>query len=173
MKLTEKKAIVESLHNEFEKSQIVLLTDFKGLNVKAVTELRRKLNAEGVHYKVVKNTLANKASEDTDVSLIKDQLKGPCAIAYSYEDPVAPAKVLSEFSKDNDNLKIKIGVMNGKILDQDAIEALSALPSREVLLAQLLSAINGVPTGFVRALNDVPTKLLNVIQAIKDQKEAA
>jgi large subunit ribosomal protein L10 len=107
------------------------------------------------------------------VALIKDHFQGPSAVALSYTDPVAPAKVLTEFAKENKNLEIKIGVMGDNVLDVNRIKALSDLPSREVLLAQLLSAFNGVPTGFVRALNDIPRRLVNVLQAIKDQKEAA
>ena len=122
---------------------------------------------------VVKNSLLIRASKDTDVELIKDNFKGPSAIALSFEDPVSPAKVLTKFADENEKLEIKVGVMNGKVLDISAIKALSALPSREVLIGQLLSVMNGVPTGFVRALVDIQRRLLNVIVAIKEQKEAA
>jgi large subunit ribosomal protein L10 len=105
--------------------------------------------------------------------LIKDYFKGPSAVAISYEDPVAPAKVLTQFAKDNNKLEIKVGVLNGKVLDAQSIKALASLPSREVLLAQLLSTLNAVPTSFVRVLAEVPRSLLNVLTAIKDQKEAA
>ncbi|AOY59763.1 MULTISPECIES: 50S ribosomal protein L10 [Desulfococcus] len=173
MKLDKKKAIVEELHEKFSKSKIVILTDYKGLDVAAVSELRKKLNEVNVEFKVVKNTLLVRASEDTEVALIKDDFKGPSAVAMSYDDPVAPAKVMTEFAGGNDKFEIKIGVMNGKRIDVKAIKALSSLPSREVLLAQVLSAMNGVPTAFVRVLNAVPQKLLYALQAIKEQKEAA
>ena len=91
----------------------------------------------------------------------------------SYDDPVAPAKVLTAFAKKNDKLDIKIGVMGGSVLDIDRIKALAELPSREALLAMLLSTLNEVPTGFVRTLSAIPVQFLNVLQAIKDQKEAA
>ncbi|MBC2717907.1 MAG: 50S ribosomal protein L10 [Desulfobacteraceae bacterium] len=170
---SEKKQLVEELHQKFTESKIVILTDYKGLDVDTINELRRKLTESNIEYRVVKNTLLIRASEDTDVALVKDQFKGPTAIALSYDDPVAPAKVLSEFAKENDKLEIKIGVMSGKLLDINAIKSLSALPSREVLLSQVLSAMNGVPTALVRVLNNVPEKLLYALQAIKDQKEAA
>jgi len=173
MKLDKKKAIVEELHEKFSKSKIVILTDYKGLDVAAVSELRKKLNEVNVEFKVVKNTLLARASEDTDVALIKEDFKGPSAVALSYDDPVAPAKVMMEFAGANDKFEIKIGVMNGKRIDARAVKALSSLPSREVLLAQVLSAMNGVPTSFVRVLNAVPQKLLYALQAIKEQKEAA
>jgi len=170
---SEKKQLVEELHQKFIESKIVILTDYKGLDVDTINELRRKLTESNIEYRVVKNTLLIRASEDTDVALVKDQFKGPTAIALSYDDPVAPAKVLSEFAKENDKLEIKVGVMSGKLLDINAIKSLSALPSREVLLSQVLSTMNGVPTALVRALNNVPEKLLYALQAIKDQKEAA
>lgn len=173
MKLEQKKIVVDQLRDQFAKSKIIIITDYKGLNVAAMTDLRSKLRESNVEYRVVKNTLLTRAAEDTDVALIQDAFKGPSAIALSYEDPVAPAKVLTEFAKQNDKFEIKVGVMGGRVLDLPSIKALSALPSREVLLGQFLAAINGVPTGLVRALSDVPRRLLNVLQAIKDQKEAA
>lgn len=171
MNLTEKKEIVKELHENFLQSQVVIVTDFKGLDVQTISDLRRRLRKENVNYKVVKNTLIVRASEETDVALIKDHFKGPSALAYSYEDPVAPAKVLSDFAKENENLEIKIGVMDGKVLDINAIKALAVLPSREELLAQVLSAMNGVPTALVMALNDVPRRFLNVLQSIKEKQE--
>jgi len=170
---SQKKQLVEELHEKFEKSKIVILTDYKGLNVTKINELRRKLTDANIEYRVVKNTLLARASEDTDVAAVKDHFIGPTAIALSYDDPVAPAKVLADFAKENDKLEIKIGIMAGKLLDVKAIKSLSELPSREVLLSQLLSVMNAVPTALVRSLNNVPEKLLYALQAIKDQKEAA
>jgi large subunit ribosomal protein L10 len=170
---SQKKQLVEELHAKFEKSKIVILTDYKGLNVSKINELRRKLTDSNIEYRVVKNTLLARASEDTDVAAVKDHFTGPTAIALSYDDPVAPAKVLADFAKDNDKLEIKIGVMAGKLLDVKAIKSLAELPSREVLLSQVLSVMNAVPTALVRALSNVPERLLYALQAIKDQKEAA
>jgi len=170
---SEKKQLVEEIHQKFLASKIVILTDCKGLKVNKINELRRKLKESNIEYRVVKNTLLIRASEDTDVAVIKDQFKGPTAIAMSFDDPVAPAKLLSEFAKDNDKLSIRGGVLSGKLLNAQAIKNLSSLPSREVLLGQLLSAMNGVSTNLVRALSNVPQKLLYALQAIKDQKTAA
>jgi large subunit ribosomal protein L10 len=171
LNLSDKKNVVESLHDSFSRAKVVILTDYKGLDVDAINGLRRKLRAEQVEFKVVKNTLIKRAAKDIDVALIDEHFKGPSALALSYDDPVAPAKVLTEFAKDHESLEIKIGVMDGKVLDLSAIKALSALPSREELLAQVLSAMNGVPTSFVRVLNNVPVGFLNVLLAIKEQKE--
>ncbi len=171
MNLEEKKQIVEALKERFAKSKVVIVTDYKGLNVADMTTLRRKLRESQVEYQVVKNTLLRRAAEGTDAELIKDNFVGPSAIALSYDDPVAPAKVLMEFAKENEKLEIKVGVMNGKVMDLTAIKALSALPSREQLLAQVLAAMNAVPSALVTALSDVPRRMLNVLTAIKDQKE--
>lgn len=173
MKLDEKKKIVEELHERLVKSKVVIVTDYKGLNVEAMTELRRRLREAQIDYRVVKNTLLIRAAKETGVALIQDQLKGPSAIALSFDDPVAPAKVLMDFSKKNEKLEIKAGVMEDRVLDLDSIKALAALPSREALLSQLLSAMVGVPTGLVRVLNGIPQKLMYALLAIKDQKEAA
>ncbi len=173
MNIEQKKQFVQDLKQRLETCCVAILTDYKGLDVQAMTELRAKFREAGVDYQVIKNTMLRLASEGTAVEAIKDNFKGPSAIALSYTDPVAPAKILTEFAKANDKLEIKIGVMNGKVMDLGAIKALSDLPSREQLLATLLSAMNGVPRALVTALGDVPRRMVNVLQAIKDQKEAA
>jgi len=173
LKLEDKKRIAQDLKERFDKSKVIIVTDYKGLNVTSINALRRKLREADVEYKVVKNSLLIRAAADTDVAQLNEYFKGPSAIAISYDDPVAPAKVLTEFAKESKALEIKAGVMGDQMLDMSAIKALSDLPSREVLLGQVLSAMNGVPTAFVRALNDNIARFLNVLNAIKDQKEAA
>ena len=173
MKLVKKKEIVADLHEKFTRSKIAIVTDYKGLDVTTINDLRRKLRELEVEYKVVKNSLLIRASDETDVALIKDSFKGPSAIALSYDDPVAPAKILTKFADEHDKLEIKTGVMDGKVLDLSAIKSLSALPSRDVLLGKLLSVANGIPTGFVRTIGAIPAQFLNILQAIKEQKEAA
>jgi len=173
LRLEAKQKITEDLHDRFARSAIIVVTDYKGLDVESMNDLRRKLRESNIEYQVVKNTLLVRAAEDTEVALIKDYFKGPSAVAISYDDPVAPAKVLTQFAKDNGKLEIKVGVLNGKVLDAQAIKALAILPSREVMLAHFLSALNAVPTSFVRALAEIPRSLVNVLTAIKDQKEAA
>jgi large subunit ribosomal protein L10 len=173
LRLEAKQQITEDLHERFAKSAIIVLTDYKGLDVTSINDLRRKLRESNVEYQVVKNSLLVRASEDTEVAAIKDHFKGPSAVAISYDDPVAPAKVLTQFAKDNKKLEIKVGVLNGKVLDVQAIKALASLPSREVLLAQFLATLNAVPGSFVRTLAEIPRSLVNVLTAIKDQKEAA
>ena len=173
LNLAQKKELVGDLNRKFEEKKILILVDYKGLNVPKMTELRAKLRDAGVEFLVAKNTLLSRAAEGTDVELVRDILSGPNAIAMSYEDPVNAAKVLSEFAKDNDKLEIKAGVLSGKVLSINDIKALANLPSRDVLLATVLAAMNAVPTSLVRALSNVPERLLYALQAIKDQKEAA
>lgn len=173
MNLEEKKRITKDLNQRFTKAAVVFVTDYKGLDVAAINDLRRKLTEEEVEYQVAKNSLLIRAAEGTDVDLIKDIFKGPNAVALSYSDPVSPAKVLTDFAKDNKVFEIKAGVMDGSVLDNNQIKALADLPSREVLLGMFLSTMNSIPTGFVRTLAEIPRQFLNVLQALKDQKEAA
>lgn len=169
--LDQKKAQVEELHEKLQKAAIIILTDYKGVTVESINELRRKLKEAGAEYRVVKNTVLRRASENTDTAVVSDFYKGPTAVVLSYDDPVAPAKILSEFAKGNDKMEIKAGALNGSLLTPENIIALSKLPSREELLSQLLSVLIGVPTGLVRVLNAVPGQLVNVLTAIKDKKE--
>lgn len=173
MDLNEKKQIVEDLHERLKKAAIVILTDYKGLNVESVTKLRQQLREAGVEFKVVKNTFLRRASENTNAAAISEYYTGPTAIAFSYKDPVAPAKVLTKFAETNDKLKIRVAALDGRILNFEDIKALSLLPSREALLSQVLSAMQAVPTSFVNVLSAVPRSLVQVVQAIKDKKEAS
>lgn len=173
MKLENKKQIVAQLKDKFAQAKLVVLTDYKGLNVAAMNDLRAKLREAGIEYQVVKNTLLRRAAEDTDAAALVDSFTGPSAIALSMDDPVAPAKVLTEFAKANDKLEIKVGVMEGKFLDAASIKALASLPSREILLAKLLSVLVAVPTGMVTVLNEIPAQFVRLLAAVRDQKEAA
>jgi len=170
----QKQEIVSELNDKFNAAKIVIVVDYKGLSVEQIGELRKQLRDAGIEFKVVKNTLLIRAAKDTAVDALEKYFTGPSAVTISYDDPVAPAKILSEFAKTNKKLEIKAGVMPpGKSLDIDSINSLAKLPSREVLLSQVLRALNGVPTSLVRALSNVPERLVYVLSAIRDQKEAA
>lgn len=173
MKFEQKKEIVSELHEKFKKCKIAIVTDCKGMNVASITNLRKKLREDGIEYQVVKNTLLRRASEDTAVSAIQPIFKGPSAIALGYQDPVKPAKILTDFLKESEKLQIKGAVLNGRFLDFKSVQMLSKLPSREVLLSQLLGTLNTIPASLLRTLNAIPQSLLHVLQAVKDQKEAA
>lgn len=171
MQKAKKYEVVEELHEAFLASKVVIATDYKGLSVETISELRKRLRESNSTFRVVKNTLLTIASIDTSVEVAKDLFSGPTAVAMNSEDPVVTAKILTDFAKANEKLEIKFGAMDGRVLSVDDIKALSSLPSREVLLAKVLSAMNGVPTSAVQVLAAVPQKFLNLLVALKDKKE--
>ncbi len=168
---SENEKVVEALHEKFSKARAMLLTDFRGLNMPAMNELRGQLRGASVEYRVVKNTLMSRAADGTDMALLKEHFLGPCAVVLSYEDPVAPARILMKFSEDNSALQVKAGVVEGQVVDVAGIRRLSKLPSHEVLLAQLLSLMNAPVTGLVTVLNGVLRDFMSVLGAIRQQKE--
>ena len=173
LNITQKKEQVERLAKEISESEISVLIDYKGLDVLKMTELRCKLREAGVRMEVVKNSLLVRASEGTDAALMKDFYKGPTAIVLSDDDPVAPARILADFAKDNDKLEIKAAALAGKLLSVDEIKQLAKMPSKEELLGKLVCTLIAVPTNFVNVLAGVPRAFVNVLSAVKDQKEAA
>jgi large subunit ribosomal protein L10 len=166
-----KVSIVDDLSGKLEKAKIAIVTDYRGMTVSSFEELRRELKKSNAEIQVAKNTLMRKAIEGTSFESMHDSLTGTTAVTMSYADPVTPAKILTAFAKAHPELQIRMGCLDGKSLNAADLEALSKLPSKEVLLSQLLSALNGVPTNFVRVLNALPTKLVYALQAVKDQKE--
>jgi large subunit ribosomal protein L10 len=172
LKRPEKEKAVEALHDKFSRARTVLLTDYRGLNMAAMTALRSQLREASVEYRVVKNTLMSRAADGTDMTLLKEHFVGPCALALSYEDPVAPAKVLIKFSEDNAALEVKAGIVEGKLVDSAGIKRLSSLPPQEILLTQLLMLMNAPVTNLVTVLSGVLTKFMGVLEAIKQQKES-
>ena len=166
----EKEKVMTGLRERLKRACGTFLVDYQGLNVEALTRLRRELRETNIELQVVKNRLLSIACQDTEAAVIKDYVVGPCALAITYDDVVMPAKVLTEFSQDYEALEIKIGQINGKIIDLPAIRRLAQLPPREVLLSQLLFSLSGVPTSFVRVLSEMLRRLVTVLEAIKGQK---
>nr|MBF0223437.1 50S ribosomal protein L10 [Desulfobulbaceae bacterium] len=171
MNRDEKASIVQDLSVKFGKAKIAIVSDYRGLTVSEFEELRVALKNCNSEVKVAKNTLLRRATEGTDFATMCDQFKGTTAVTLSYDDPVGPAKVLVNFAKDHSKLEIRSAVLEGKQISKDDLTALSKLPSKEVMLSQLLSTMLAVPTGFVRVLNAIPQKLVYALQAVKDQKE--
>jgi len=167
----EKEALVEELNDKFQRAVAVTLVNFPGLKVSEVNELRSKLRDVQGEMKVAKNTLLRLAVKGTEGEALLDYFNGPNAAVFAYEDPVAVAKVLVEFGKDHEALKLRTGILNGKIVDASSLEALSKLPSREVLLGQLLSVLIATPTNLVQVLAGIPRKLLYALRAIEEQKQ--
>ena len=166
-----KVARVEELRAKLARAKGTYLTSFSGLTVQELTELRVALRKERVEYEVVKNTLMRKAAADTPAAKLEALLEGPNAIALSFDDPVAPARVLTQFARTQQKLALKAAVVDGGLVEAKDIQALADLPSREVLLAQLLSVLNSVPQKLVSVLAAVPTALVNVLDAVRAEKE--
>lgn len=173
MQRKEKEALVAHLHERFKEAKAAILTDFTGLNVEQITHLRRTLRKNAAEYTVVKNTLLRRASQDTDIELLAEHFVGPIAIALAYEDPVAPAKILTEFSKEQPILEVKAGLVTGMVLTPQDIKALASLPSREVLLAKLLSLLKFPHTRLVQVLNNPVQSLVSTLAGVKETKEKA
>lgn len=170
--LDEKKAVVAEVSGKLTDAQAAMLAEYRGLSVAQMTVLRRKAHDSKVYVRVVKNTLARRAVEGTSFECLKDQMTGPLAFAVS-ADPVAVAKILSEFAKDNEALKIKAGAMGGKLMSLEQIKALATLPGREQLLAQLLGTMQAPIQKFVQTLNEVPAKFVRTLAAVRDAKAKA
>lgn len=173
MERAKKEQVVAELHEKLQRASAAILTDFKGLTVAEMTDLRNALAAEQVEYQVVKNTLMRLASQDTVASVLKPYVKDTCAVAIGYGDPAVPAKIIKKYNKANEKLKIKAGALGSRILDADQVAALAELPPREELLAKLLGTLNAVPTSLVTVLSGVPRAFVGVLAAIQRKQEEA
>jgi len=167
--LESKKKAVEDLTNELKSANSIIFADYRGLTVEQDTEMRAALRKEGIDYKVIKNSITSFAAKNCGLDGLEDHLKGPTSVAMS-EDIVAPAKVLSEFAKKYDVLELKAGVVEGEIIDMSKIKALASLPSKEELIAQVVSGFNAPISGFVNVLSGNLRNLATVISAIAEKK---
>ena len=139
--LAQKQSDIAELKEKFEKSKLIVLTDYRGINVEDITKIRADLRKANCEYKVAKNTTLKFAAKEANLEGITDLLEGPTAITFSYEDYVEPAKVLYNYAKDSEFYKIKGGVMDGKVISVDEVLKLAKLPSREMLLTQLATVL--------------------------------
>jgi len=170
--LAEKKAIVSSVTDKLKSSCAGVLVQYQGINVEDDTKLRKSLRESGVEYLVIKNTLLKRAAENAGLEDLSPVLKGSTAIAISKEDYVAASKVLCEFAKDHDFFKIKSGYIDGKVIASDEVSRLAKLPSREVLVSQVLRGLNGPITGLATALSGIMKGLVVALNAIAEKKNA-
>ncbi len=166
----EKIKVVQELHEKFGRAGAVILTEYKGLDVAQLTTLRNRLRNSGAEYKVVKNTLARRASEGTAVHKIEGHFSGATGVVISYEDVVAPVKILSEYVGKLEPFKIKVGVFEGIVLDPVRIKEVANMPSREVLLGKALGSIASPLYGLAATLQGVLGKLVYVLSAVKEAK---
>ena len=169
----EKVAKVAEIKELLINSKCSILVAFCGLTVAQDTALRRKMREAGVHYNVVKNTLLRIAAEEAGIEGLEPSLEKNTAIAVSPEDPVAVAKIVCDFAKENKELKVKVGVLDGKVIDVDAIKALASLPPKEVLVAKLLGSMNAPISGFVGVLQGTIRKVVYALDAVRQAKESA
>lgn len=156
-----KELVVNEVAEKLRSSAATVVADYRGLDVAAVTELRKQLREANVEFQVIKNSIVRRATAATELTGLDDSLKGPTAIAFSATDAVAPAKILNDFAKTNDALKLKGGVVDGAIYDAAQIKALAELPSRDGLLSMLLSVLQAPMRNFALA-----------VKAVAEQKEA-
>jgi large subunit ribosomal protein L10 len=168
--LNEKKEMVVQLTDKLKKSESIVLADYRGLTVGQDTELRSALRKAGVEYRVLKNSLIRFAAKESGLEELEPYLVGPTALAISDSDPIAPAKVLHEYSKKFNKLELKAGVVEGKILDINGIKAIADLPPREVLIAKVLGGFNAPITGFVNVLSANIRGLVVALNAIAEKK---
>jgi len=174
MNRTDKESFVTSLRERVDRSPAMYFTDFSGLNVKSMTELRARLRESGAEYLVAKNRLMLLALEGTDIPDLSGALNGPTGIVFTYEGAVEPAKALTEFAKDHgDKPAFKLGVLDNKILDAAQIDRLATLPSREELLSELAGAMQAPMAALAMALESKVQETAGLLDAYKAKKQEA
>ena len=172
LNLDDKKTVVAEVSAEVANAQSIIVAEYRGLGVVDLTALRANARKSGVYLRVVKNTLVRRAVAGTPFEGLSAQLVGPLIYGIS-KDPVAAAKLLNDFAKGNDKLAIKVGAMPNYVMDVARVKALATMPSREELLSKLLGTMQAPITQFVRTLNEVPTKFVRGLAAVRDAKETA
>ena len=168
----EKAAVIEEVSAQVAQAGSIVLAEYRGLTVEKITQLRKQARESGVYLRVLKNTLVRRAVKDTPYEKLADQMVGPLMYGIS-ADPVAPAKLIASFAKANDQLVVKGGAMPTVVMDVAGVQALATMPSREELLAKLLGTMQAPVATFVRTLNEVPTKFVRGLAAVRDKQEAA
>ncbi|MCI9115951.1 MAG: 50S ribosomal protein L10 [Acutalibacter sp.] len=170
--LEQKQQQVAALKEAFEKANVGVLVNYNGITVEKDTKLRKQLREVGCVYKVVKNTLLSRAFKDAGIEGLDECLNGTTAIAYSENGYTEAPKILSDYAKDNENFQVKAGFIDGGAVDAKSIDALAKLPSKEVLLAQVLGGLNGPIQGFANVLNGTMRGLVIALNAIAEKQGA-
>lgn len=170
MNKQEKEQEITRLSEALRANPPLFVLEYRGLTVNQVSALRKKVRATASRYKVVKNRLALRAVKGTPFEALSPHFKGPTAIAYSTEDPAALAKALAEFSKDNQGIAVRAGLVDGRVIDAQAVKALATLPSRSVLISQLLAVLNAPMTHLVRVLQGPARNLVMTVDQIARKK---
>ncbi|MEW6618090.1 MAG: 50S ribosomal protein L10 [bacterium] len=168
--IIKKEKQVSELKEKLSKTSSAILTDYRGLTVKEITDLRRKFRTAGIEYKIIKNNIIFRAVKESDLDALSEYLQGPTAIAFSLNDPVAPVKFLIDFSKEYKKLELKAGIIQGKVLKADELTQVSKLPPKEVLIAQVVGGMKAPLVGVVNVLSAPIRSLVNVLKAIEGKK---
>ena len=171
MQRSEKESVIQEVTEVFEKAKGVFVADFAGLTVEKISALRKKCRAAKVEFMVVKNTLAKRAADKAGKSGINPFFKGPSAIAYSFDDPTAPARIIKEFFKENQKPTVRGSLFDGLFLGADKIDQIASLPSRNELIARMLGGFNAPIQGLVGSLNGILTKFVRTLDAVRDSKD--
>jgi len=169
LSLEEKKAIVAEVSAQVASAQAIIIAEYRGIEVGKMTQLRAKTRESGIYFRVIKNSLVRRAVADTPYARLAEHMIGPLVYGIG-ADPVAAAKVLHEFSKDNEKFVIKVGAIGEHVISRDEITALAALPSREELLSRLLGTMQAPIAKFVQTLNEVPARFARGLAMIRDSK---
>ena len=169
LSLEQKQAMVSEVSGQLKGAQAVIVAEYRGLNVELVTQLRSKARKSGLYLRVLKNTLARRAVQGTPFEKLTDEMYGPLMYGIT-QDPVAGAKVMSEFAKDNELFVIKAGAMPGSLMSAKDVKALALLPSREELLAKLMGTMQAPVAKLVRTMNEVPARFARTLAAVRDAK---
>lgn len=173
LRLEDKKQVVSEVAAVAADAHSVIAAEYTGLTVEELTDLRKKARDDGVYLRVVKNTLARRAFEGTDYECMREGLVGPLVLAFSQEDPGAAARVLSDFSKDNEKLNVKLISLGGELLDASELKRLASLPTYDQAISMLMALMKAPVEKLARTLNEVPGKLVRTVAAVRDDKQAA
>jgi len=171
--LKEKQAIVAEVNETAQAALSAVMADYRGVTVDAMTKLRQSARESGVQVRVIRNTLAKRAFEGTDLECMNVVLTGPCIVAFAMEDPGASARLFKDFAKEQEAFEIKALSVGGKLLPAEQIDALAKLPTRDEALAMLMAVMQAPVTKLVRTMNDIPGRVTRVVAAVRDQKQAA
>ena len=171
--LKEKQAIVAEVNETAQAALSAVMADYRGVTVDAMTQLRKSARESGVQVRVIRNTLAKRAFEGTELECMNDALTGPCIVAFAMEDPGASARLFKDFAKEQEAFEIKALSVGGKMLPAEQIDALAKLPTRDEALALLMAVMQAPVTKLVRTMNDIPGRVTRVVAAVRDQKQAA
>lgn len=170
--LSLKQEVVSEIKEAIQNSKSLSIVEYRGLTVEQVSDLRAKYRAEGVNYKVYKNTMVNIALKELGYEGYEEYLTGPNGFVFSNDDMVAGPRITVDFAKANDKLKVKAGFIDGKVVDAEGVKALAKLPTREVLIAQVLGGLNAPISGFANVLQGTIRNLVYALNAVKEKQEA-